>query len=63
MATAVNTLTLGGAFLLQATIGWILDQWPRTAAGGWHPDGYSAALALSVAVQAVLAAQLLRMRR
>ena len=63
VATAVNTLTLGGAFLLQTAIGWILDLWPRTAAGGWHPDGYSAALVLSVALQAVLAAQLLRMRK
>jgi MFS family permease len=63
VATAVNTLTLGGAFLLQAAIGWILDLWPRTASGGWDPAGYSAALALSIAVQAVLAAQLLRMRR
>jgi MFS family permease len=63
VATAVNTLTLGGAFLLQAAIGWILDLWPRTPTGGWDPAGYSAALALSVAVQAVLAAQLLRMRR
>jgi sugar phosphate permease len=62
-ATAVNTLTLGGAFLLQAAIGWILDLWPRTAAGGWDPAGYSAALALSAVVQTVLAAQLLRMRR
>jgi predicted MFS family arabinose efflux permease len=63
VATAVNTLTLGGAFLLQAAVGWILDLWPRTASGGWDPAGYSAALALSIAVQAVLAAQLLRMRR
>jgi len=63
VATAVNTLTLGGAFLLQAAIGWILDLWPRTAAGGWDPAGYSAALALSVTVQAFLAVQLLRMRR
>ncbi len=63
VATAVNTLTLGGAFLLQAAVGWILDLWPRTATGGWDPAGYSAALALSVAVQAVLAVQLLRMRR
>jgi MFS family permease len=63
VATAVNTLTLGGSFVLQATIGWILDLWPRTAAGGWDPAGYSAALALSVAVQAILAARLLRTRR
>jgi predicted MFS family arabinose efflux permease len=63
VATAVNTLTLGGAFLLQAAIGGILDLWPRTAGGGWDPAGYSAALALSVVVQAFLAARLLRMRR
>ena len=63
VATAVNTLTLGGAFLLQAAIGGILDLWPRTAAGGWDPAGYSAALALSVAAQAALAARLLRTRR
>ncbi|MGH8697928.1 MAG: MFS transporter, partial [Burkholderiales bacterium] len=63
VATAVNTLTLGGAFLLQTAIGWILDLWPRTATGGWDPAGYSAALVLSMAVQAVLAAQLLRRRR
>ncbi len=63
VATAVNTLTLGGAFVLQSAVGWILDLWPRTAAGGWDPRGYSAALALSVAIQAVLATQLLRMRK
>jgi MFS family permease len=63
VATAVNTLTLGGAFLLQAAVGWILDLWPRTAAGGWDPAGYSAALALSIAVQAILAAQLLQLSR
>jgi sugar phosphate permease len=63
VATAVNTLTLGGAFLLQAAVGAILDLWPRTAAGGWAPAGYSAALLLSIAVQALLAAQLLRMRK
>src|SRR6185295_10255629 len=30
VSTAINTLTLGGAFFLQAAIGWILDLWPRT---------------------------------
>jgi len=51
VSTATNTLTLAGAFLLQSAIGWILDLWPRTAAGGWDPKGYSAALALSIALQ------------
>ena len=54
-STAVNTLTLCAAFLLQASIGWILDFWPRTSAGGWHPRGYSTALAVSAAIQALTA--------
>lgn len=58
VSSAINTLTLGGAFLLQAAIGWILDLWPRAAAGGWDPRGYSAALLLSVAVQLVIAVRL-----
>ncbi len=53
VSTAVNALTLGFAFLVQAAIGWILDLWPRTASGGWEPDAYSWALALTVALQAL----------
>jgi predicted MFS family arabinose efflux permease len=63
VSTAVNTLTLGGAFLLQSAIGWILDLWPRTAEGGWDPRGYSAALALSAVIQVFVVARLLRGRR
>ena len=59
VATAVNTLTLGAAFLLQAAVGWVLDLWPRTASGGWEPQGYSAALAISLVVQLCVAARLL----
>jgi MFS family permease len=55
VSTAVNMLTLAGAFLIQAAIGWILDLWPRTASGGWDPDGYSWALALTAALQAIAA--------
>ena len=55
VSTAVNTLSLGGAFLVQAAIGWILDLWPRTASGGWDPDGYSWALGLTAALQALSA--------
>jgi hypothetical protein len=58
VSTAINTLTLVGAFLLQAAIGWVLDLWPRTAAGGWAPRGYSAALILSIAVHLFVAARL-----
>jgi MFS family permease len=55
VSTAVNMLTLGGAFVVQAAIGWILDLWPRTASDGWDPDGYSWALGLTVALQALAA--------
>src|SRR6195256_6017762 len=55
VSTAVNTLTLGGAFLVQTAIGWILDLWPRTASDGWDPDGYSWALMLTAAFQALAA--------
>lgn len=55
VSTAVNMLSLGGAFLVQAAIGWILDLWPRTAGGGWDPAGYSWALGLTAALQAVAA--------
>ena len=55
VSTAVNTLTLGFAFLVQAAIGWILDLWPRTASDGWDPDAYSWALALTVAFPAIAA--------
>ena len=63
VATAVNTLTLGGAFVLQAAVGWVLDFWPRTESGGWDPRGYSAALAVSLLLQVVIAGRLLGGRR
>jgi predicted MFS family arabinose efflux permease len=63
VATAINTLTLGGAFVLQTATGWVLDFWPRTASGGWDPRGYSAALALSLLLQLLVAARLLGARR
>jgi MFS family permease len=63
VATAINTLTLGGAFVLQAAIGWVLDFWPRTGSGGWDPRGYSAALAFSLLLQLFIAARLIGGRR
>jgi MFS family permease len=59
VSTAINTLTLGGAFLLQTVIGWILDLWPRTPSHGWDPRGYSAALMLSLVLHIIFAAGLL----
>jgi predicted MFS family arabinose efflux permease len=55
VSTATNTVALGLAFAIQAAIGWILDLWPRTASGGWDPDGYSWAMAMTAALQAFAA--------
>ena len=62
VSTAANTLTLVGAFMLQAGIGALLDLWPRTAGDGWDPRGYSAALVLSAVIQAIIVFRLLRRR-
>ncbi len=51
VSTVINTLVLGGAFLMQSLIGWILDLWPRTASGGWEPAGYQWAMGLSMLMQ------------
>ena len=39
VATAMNGSMLALVFVLQNVIGFILDLWPRTAAGGWDPAG------------------------
>ncbi|MBL8377015.1 MAG: MFS transporter [Burkholderiales bacterium] len=56
VSTAINSLTLGSAFLLQTAIGAILDLWPRTPSGGWDSAGYSAVLLLSIVLQLFAAA-------
>ena len=50
VSTAINTVVLGGAFVLQTLIGWVLDFWPRTATG-WDRRGYAWAMGLSVLLQ------------
>jgi len=60
VSTTVNTLTLAIAFLLQAMVGWILDLWPRTASGGWDPDGYSWALMVSAVMHGLAVLAMLR---
>ncbi|MFZ4406613.1 MAG: MFS transporter [Paracraurococcus sp.] len=58
VATMLNCSMLCLVFLLQTVIGLILDQWPRTATGGWDPDGYSAAVSLTVLLQGLTVAWL-----
>jgi MFS family permease len=56
VATAINFAMLVLVFILQTGIGAILDLWPRTAAGGWNPAGYAAALGVTFMLQALAAA-------
>ena len=53
VSTAINMIVLGGAFILQTIIGWILDLWPRVAGGGWDRRGYAWGMSLSLALQAI----------
>jgi predicted MFS family arabinose efflux permease len=56
VSTAINAIMLAMVFVLQSAIGAVLDLWPRTAAGGWDPRGYSAALVMTLALQALATA-------
>lgn len=63
VGTAINVAMLCMVFVLQNAIGWILDLWPRTAAGGWNPAGYAWAFALTLVLQAASVAWMLRPAR
>ena len=54
---------LGIVIVLQNAIGWILDAWPRTANGGWDPTGYGWAFVMTVALQLLGIAWMLRPAR
>lgn len=52
--TAFNLLVFIAAFVMQWGLGAVIGLWPRTAAGGYAPVGYSAGLGLAVADAVVL---------
>lgn len=49
VTTCLNFLMFSAVFLVQWGIGVILDLWPRTAAGGYAPQGYAVAFGVCVA--------------
>lgn len=51
--TALNLLVFVAAFAAQWGIGAVIEHWPRTAAGGYAPEGYRAAFAVLVILQLV----------
>lgn len=53
VGTAINFSMLVVVFVLQNVIGVVLDQWPRSADGGWHPAAYGWAMGLTVVLQAL----------
>ena len=63
VATAINLAMLVMVFILQNAIGWILDLWPRTEAGGWASAGYAWAFALTLFLQLLSMAWMLRPER
>lgn len=51
VATAINASMLASVVVIQNGVGWVLDLWPRDAAGGWHPQGYAWAMGITLAAQ------------
>ncbi len=52
VTTCLNFLMFSTVFLFQWGIGVILDLWPRTANGGYAPEGYAVAFGVCVAALA-----------
>ncbi len=52
VTTCLNVLMFSTVFLFQWGIGVILDLWPRTANGGYAPQGYAVAFGVCVAALA-----------
>jgi MFS family permease len=48
----MNVLSTASAFVLQYAIGAVIDLWPRTPQGGYHPDAYASAFGLLLVAQA-----------
>ncbi len=44
VVTSLNLFLFAGAFLLQYAIGWVIDLFPASVAGGYDPRSYTAAL-------------------
>jgi predicted MFS family arabinose efflux permease len=52
VVTGLNLIVFLAAFAAQWGIGALIDLWPKTAAGGYAPAGYRAALGVMFALQA-----------
>jgi len=50
---AINLFHIGGAFLLQTGIGFIIGRWPQTAGGHYPPSAYTVSLLFLTLAQAL----------
>lgn len=62
VVTAINLLAFFGAFSVQWGVGVIIDFWPLTESGGFHPEGYRWAFGIVAAIQIVALAWFLVFR-
>jgi len=51
VVTGINVLFFFGAFAAQWGIGAVIDLWPKTAAGGYAPQGFQAGFAMMLVLQ------------
>ena len=51
VVTGINVLSFFGAFAAQWGIGAVIDLWPKTAAGGYAPEGFQAGFAMMLGLQ------------
>jgi predicted MFS family arabinose efflux permease len=61
--TAINLPLFGYAFLAQSAIGWVIDCYPLTRAGGYPPAAYRTAFTIALALQLLSVAWFLVNRR
>jgi predicted MFS family arabinose efflux permease len=48
---ALNVLVFSSAFAVQYAVGVVLGLWPKSASGGYAPEGYQVAIGLCLAIQ------------
>lgn len=51
--SALNVFVFLGVFITASLLGWIIEQFPVTAAGGYSPEGYETGLLCIIAAEAV----------
>jgi MFS family permease len=61
--TAMNLMIFAAAFVSQWAIGWIIDRFARTAAGGYAPEAFQAAFGIFLALELAALAWYLAGRR